>query len=442
MKLIKQMPNSLELEIQVLGALIINGKLGNKVFDRLVEKDFYHPKHKKIFRAIKTLFTKSEPIDLVTVVEQLKKQNDLQDVEYTYLGVLTDQIATSTNIENHVLLLKQKTISRELIEKCQITINKAYDPTIDPLELLSETEKQISRIADNNIKRDFINASTLMIKSLDEIQNAQNGNAIGINSGLQAFDELTSGFSNTDLIIVAARPGMGKTAFALTVARNAAVDFKKRVGVISLEMSATQLGKRLISIQSGISNENIKNGSLNENMWKSVTDSADVIGDANIWIDDTAGTTIFEIKAKSRKLKQKYHIDLIIIDYLQLINATEKGLNREQQVSKISRTCKEIAKELNIPIILLSQLSRAVENRDNKRPLLSDLRESGAIEQDADQVIFIYRPEYYGITKSAEGTPLNNLAEIILAKNRNGKTDFVITKFIPHLTKFENINTM
>lgn len=439
-------PQARDLEEAVIGALLIDKEALNEVIDILKPEVFYVDAHGIIFRAINQLFETSKPIDLLTVAQQLRKNGELDLIGGAYyLSELTNKVASAANIEYHSRIIIQKYIQRKLIEISNTIIKDAYEDTTDVLELLDKAEKNIFSVAEQNLKRGSNNMENLLadtLKEIDSIRNKEDG-LTGVPSGFTALDALTSGWQRSDLIIVAARPAMGKTAFVLNMARTAAVDYNMGVAVFSLEMSATQLVKRIMSSEAEISAGKIHHGDLNDQEWNILSQRVERLSKAPIFINDSAGLNVFEFRAQCRRLKSAHDIQLVIIDYLQLMSgSTEgKGSTREQEISTISRSLKSIAKELNVPVIALSQLSRAVESRTGeKRPQLSDLRESGAIEQDADMVLALYRPEYYGFDKDSEGNSTKGQAEVIILKNRHGAIDTVKLEFINEYTKFKDWN--
>ena len=419
----------------------------NDVIDILKPESFYKEPHQKIYGAIVDLFGASEPIDILTVTNKLRSKGELDLVGGPfYISQLTNRVASTAHAETHARIIAQKYIMRELIRISGETIRNAYDETTDVFDLLDRAESELYGVAEGNIRKNYDSMSQIMKQAIDQIEQAQNqGDGIsGINSGFTELDRITAGWQRSDMIVIAARPGMGKTAFVLSMARNSAVQFNHPVAIFSLEMNSIQLVNRLISSETQIPGDKLRKGNLERHEYEQLHARIGPLSKAPIFIDDTPALSIFELRAKARRLKQQHDIDLIIIDYLQLMTAgSSKAGNREQEISTISRSIKEIAKELNVPIIALSQLSRSVETRGgDKRPMLSDLRESGAIEQDADIVTFIYRPEYYGITQDEEGNSTNNTGEIIIAKHRNGSLGSVNLKFIPHLAKFTDMDTM
>lgn len=437
-------PHATDLEEAVLGALMLESEALNDVVEILKPESFYKIEHQKIFEAITDLFSKSEPIDILTVTSWLKKEGSLELVGGPYfVSQLTDRVASSANAEFHARIIAQKFIQRELIRVSGETYHEAFEDTTDVLDLLDKAEANLFAVAEGNLRKSYDSMSTLVKKALEQVEEAasKDGGITGVPTGFTELDKMTNGWQNSDLLIIAARPAMGKTAFVLSMTRNIAVEFKKPVAFFSLEMASVQLVNRLISSESGIPGEKLKKGSLDKNDWEHMHASLKQLGEAPIFIDDTPALSVFELRAKCRRLKTQHDIQMIIIDYLQLMTAGSslKG-NREQEISTISRSLKALAKELNVPVIALSQLSRAVETRGGtKRPMLSDLRESGAIEQDADMVMFLYRPEYYGIETSEEtNLPTEGLTELIVAKHRSGATGTVPLRFINSLAKFTN----
>lgn len=441
----KIQPQALELEEAVLGAMMLDKDAIAIVLDILKPDSFYLEKHKVIYRSMLKLFEKSIPVDLLTVNEELRKSEELDVAGGTsYLVTLTNKIGSSANLEYHAKIIAQKHIQRELIRVSTSTISNAFEDTMDVFDMLDEAERGLFEITEQNLNRGFESVGALATKAQKqlEILSQQETGLTGVPTGFEDLDKITSGWQPSDLIIVAARPGMGKTAFTLSLARNAAIDFKKPVALFSLEMASIQLVQRLLSAESEIQGSKLRNGKLESHEWIQLHNAIEKMADVPIFIDDTPGINIFELRAKCRRLKQQHDIQMIIIDYLQLMTGggeNKKSGTREQEISMISRSLKGLAKELNVPVIALSQLSRMVETRGgDKRPQLSDLRESGAIEQDADIVTFIYRPEYYEIFEDEEGVSLKNMAEIIIAKHRNGALGNVRLRFVGEFAKFEN----
>ena len=441
-------PQAIDLEEVVLGAMMIDKKGVDTVIDILSPAAFYKQAHQHIFEAIVHLFSDSNPIDLLTVSTQLRKNDKLDKIGGDfYLIQLTQKVSSSAHIEHHSRIILQKFIQRSLIKISNEIIENAYDETKDVFDMLDDAESKLYDVTQGNIKKSTDTAQSLVIQAKKKIEEISNKEGLsGIPSGFYDLDKLTSGWQSSDLIIVAARPGMGKTALTLSMARNISVDHSIPVAFFSLEMSSVQLITRLISSETGLSSEKLRTGNLADHEWKQLNVKVTALESAPLFIDDTPSLSIFDLRAKARRLSSQHGIKLIVVDYLQLMSAgsSNKSGNREQEISMISRNLKALAKELDIPIIALSQLSRAVETRGgSKRPLLSDLRESGAIEQDADIVSFIYRPEYYKIDEwdDEERTPSAGQAEFIVAKHRNGGLDNIRLKFVASLGKFENLDS-
>jgi len=441
-------PQAIDLEEAVLGAMLIDEKGVNEVIDILSPEVFYKKSHQVIYESIQRLFKESEPIDLLTVSSDLKKNKnfELAGGDF-YLINLSQKVSSSAHIEFHSRIIQQKYIQRKLISISNDIIQKSYNESTDVIDLLDEAESKLYDVAQNNIKGSSETAQNLVIQAKKRIEEISKKEGLsGVSTGFEKLDRLTSGWQPSDLIIIAARPGMGKTALALSMARNISVQKKIPVAFFSLEMSSVQLITRLISSETGLSSDKLRTGKLADHEWQQLNVKVSDLESAPLYIDDSAALTIFELRAKARRLASSYGIKLIVIDYLQLMNigSGNKTGNREQEISTISRNLKALAKELDIPVIALSQLSRAVETRGGtKRPILSDLRESGAIEQDADIVSFLYRPEYYGITEWDDDmkTPSEGQGEFIVAKHRNGALDSIKLKFIANLGKFENIDS-
>ena len=439
-------PQAVELEEAVLGAMLLEREALSTVIDILSPEAFYKEQNGRVFTAMIALFNRSEPVDILTVTQELKRTGELEIVGGSYyVSALTNRIASSANIEFHARIVAQKYLQRELIRLSTETIKVAYEDSTDVFELLDETTKNIFEILDSNVRKQHDKMSTLIAKAITEIESAANqkDGLLGVPSGFTAMDRITGGWQKSDLLILAARPGMGKTAFVVSMAKNAAVEFNKPVAIFSLEMSSLQLVKRLISSETEISQDKILKGNLDNHEFVQLNERIKKLAVAPLFIDDTPALSIFELRAKARRLKENQKVELIIIDYLQLMSGGPDGKgNREQEISQISRGLKSLAKELEIPIIALSQLSRQVENRPggSKRPQLSDLRESGAIEQDADMVMFIYRPEYYGLEVDENNEPTRGRAEVIIAKNRHGALETVKLRFIGQYAKFADLD--
>jgi len=437
----KLQPQSVPTEEAVLGAIMMDRDVFAFILDVLRPESFYKPSHQAIFKSMMDLFQKSLPIDILTVGEELKKAGKLDIVGgISYLTELTNRVASAANAEFHARIIAQKYIQRELIKVSTTVINDAFEDSKDVFQLLDDAEKNLFEIAEQNLNRGVQSLGALTSISLKELESMQEkGEGLtGIPTGFAELDRITSGFQRSDLIIVAARPGMGKTSLCLAYASHVAIKARMGVAFFSMEMSSEQLAKRLMSMESEINNRKLRDASLEEYEWQQLYLAKEKMTDAPLFIDDTPALNIFTLRAKARRLKMQHDIQLLIIDYLQLMSGSSDNKNRgnrEQEISSISRGLKSLAKELNIPVIALSQLSRAVETRGgNKRPQLSDLRESGAIEQDADIVKFIWRPDYYELDDDMD-VP-KGMSEIIIAKHRNGSTGTVSVKFIDHLAKF------
>lgn len=439
-------PQAIDMEEAVLGAIMLEKEAIITVLDILKPESFYKDVHQVIYQAILSLNTRELPVDLYTVTEELRSLNELDRVGGpVYLTQLTSKVVSAAHVEFHARIVAQKFIQRELIRVTAEIQGRAYDDSNDVNELLDFSENELFQIAEGNIKREVAPINAVLKEAIHEIEEASNreDSLVGVPSGFTKLDRLTSGWQRSDLVIIAARPSMGKTAFALSMARNMSIDHKKAVAVFSLEMSAVQLVNRLIVAETELPSDRIKNGRLKEDEWKQLETKIKALEDASIFIDDTPAISVFELRAKCRRLSAQNKLDIAIVDYLQLMTGPSDAGSREQEVSNISRSLKSISKELNIPIIALSQLNRSVEVRGgNKRPQLSDLRESGAIEQDADMVIFIHRPEKYGFTTLDNDMPSKGIAEIILAKNRNGPVDDVLLRFREERAQFIDVDDL
>jgi replicative DNA helicase len=440
-------PQALELEEAVLGALMIEKDALTSVVDILQPSSFYKEAHQRIYNAILQLFGKSEPIDMLTVTTQLRSNGELEFIGgASYLVKLTNKVNSAANIEFHARIITQSAIKRDMIKIAGEILKDAYEDTTDVFNLLDKIEQNFFEISERNIRKNYADASTIMRATIEELEKKKNNKdgLTGVASGFTALDRITSGWQNTELTIIAARPAMGKTAFVVSAMRNAAVEWGIPVAMFSLEMSATQLMLRLISAEAEIDSNKLRKGKLENHEWVQLHQKIKNLSSAPIYIDDTPALSILEMRAKCRRLKAQFDIGLVIIDYLQLMTAESGGGgkgNREQEIAAISRAMKNLAKEINVPVIALSQLSRAVETRGgDKRPQLSDLRESGSIEQDADMVMFLYRPEYYKITQDEQGNSTEGVGEVIIAKNRSGDVDTVKLKFIGKYTKFTDLD--
>ena len=437
-------PQANDMEEAVLGAVMLEKEAVITILDILKPESFYREAHQKIFKAISDLSSREFPVDLYTVTEELRSHQELDSVGGpVYLTQLTAKVVSAANVDYHARIVAQKYIQRELIRVSTEIQTRSFDDTYDVTELLDYSENALFQIAEGNIKREVAPINMVIKEAIREIEEAgkREDALVGTPSGFTKLDRLTSGWQKAELVIIAARPSMGKTAFALSMARNMAIDHGKHVAIFSCEMSSIQLVNRLIISETDIPGDKIKNGRLNEEEWKQLDTRIKKLVQAPIFIDDTPAISIFELRAKCRRLMAQHKLDIVIVDYLQLMSGPENSGSREQEVSTISRSLKSIAKELNIPILALSQLNRSVEMRGGtKRPLLSDLRESGAIEQDADMVVFIHRQDKFGIPTFEDGSSTKGIAEIILAKNRNGPVDDVKLRFREEKAQFVDID--
>lgn len=433
-------PQAIDMEEAVLGAIMLEKEAVIVILDILKPEYFYKDANRKVFKAIFDLVAKESPVDVFTVTEELHATGELESIGgQVYLAMLTSKVVSAVNVEYHARIVAQKYIQRELIRVSSEILGKAFDDTIDVTDLLDFSENELFMISEGNIKREVAPINMVIKEAIKEIEIAgeRPDLLVGIPSGFTKLDRLTSGWKKSELIIIAARPSMGKTAFALSMARNMAIDHGKSVAIFSCEMSSIQLVNRLMVAETDIEMQKLINGNMNEAEWKQLDAGIKDLLQAPIFIDDTPSISTFELRAKCRRLASQKKLDVIIIDYLQLMSGPENAGSREQEVSTISRMLKSIAKELNVPIIALSQLNRSVEIRGGmKRPVLSDLRESGAIEQDADMVVFIHRPEKFGLGEFEDGASTQGIAEIILAKNRNGPVDDVRLRFLDSKAQF------
>lgn len=437
-------PQALDMEEAVLGAIMLEKEAVITILDILKPESFYKDSHRKIFKAISDLSLREYPVDLYTVTEELRAHNELESVGGpVYLTQLTSKVVSAANVDYHARIVAQKYIQRELIRVSTEIQTRSFDDSWDVTELLDFSENELFQIAEGNIKREVSPINMVIKEAIKEIEEAgkREDALVGTPSGFTKLDRLTSGWQKSELIIIAARPSMGKTALALSMARNMAIDHGKKVAIFSCEMSSIQLVNRLIIAETDIPGDKIRNGRLSEEEWKQLDTRIKKLVQAPIFIDDTPAISIFELRAKCRRLMAQHKLDIVIVDYLQLMSGPDNAGSREQEVSNISRSLKSIAKELNVPIIALSQLNRSVEMRGGtKRPLLSDLRESGAIEQDADMVVFIHRQEKFGIMTFEDGSSTKGIAEIILAKNRNGPVDDIKLRFREEKAQFVDID--
>ncbi|MFW2135037.1 replicative DNA helicase [Chryseobacterium sp. TY4] len=447
----KMPPNAVDFEKLVIGTFLIDRKGLDHSIDLLTPEVFYDPRHQTIFAAILKLYESNSPIDMMTVIQELKRTEKLNLAGGDhYIIDLTLVVSSSAHIEYHVRVILEKYILRSLINVSANVIDSSYKESTDVFELLDKAEQSFFEITNGTIKKGFDTANSLVKEAIDKIKSLKDKEGLsGVPSGFTALDKETGGWQNSDLIIIAARPAMGKTAFILSMARNITVDNNIPLALFSLEMASVQLITRMIASETGISSENLRKGTLSDQEWSSLFTNVSALENAPLFIDETPSLSIFDFRAKCRRLVMQHGVRIIMVDYLQLMTASsgKGGGNREQEIAMISRSLKAIAKELNVPVIALSQLSRTVETRPGKRPMLSDLRESGAIEQDADIVSFIFRPEYYKIAvwdNDEEGaeTQTENQAEIIIAKHRNGATADVRLAFHKHIGKFADLETL
>ena len=438
-------PQATDIERVVLGALMIDKDAFSMISELVRPETFYEPRNQKVYQAIQTLSMAEKPVDIMTVIDQLKHDGNLEDVGGpTYIVELSSHVASSAHIEYHAHILAQKFLARQLISYASRIETKAFDETVDVDELMQEAEGSLFELSQKNMRQEYTQIDPVLTQAVNNLQKAaaNAGGLTGIPTGYTELDDKTSGWQNSDLIILAGRPAMGKTAFALSLAKNIAIDQRIPVAFFSLEMSNVQLVNRLISNVCAISGKKILNGQLDDEEWKRLDKNLRKMQGAPLYIDDTPGMSIFELRTKARRLVREKGVRMIMIDYLQLMNATgAKFGSRQEEVSTISRSLKGLAKELDLPILALSQLNRTVENREGlegKRPQLSDLRESGAIEQDADMVCFVHRPEYYHILQDEKGNDLRGMAQIIIAKHRKGATADVLLTFRGEFTRFQN----
>ena len=440
-------PQATDIERVVLGALMIDKDAFFIVSEILRPESFYEPRNQKIFHAIQSLNMDEKPVDIMTVTEQLKKEGTIEEVGgAAYVVELSLHVASSANIEYHAKILSQKSLARQLISYASVIETKAFDETQDIDELMQEAEGTLFSLSQTNMRKDYTQIDPVIAQATEILQkaSANTGDLTGIPSGFTKLDEISSGWQKSDLVIIAGRPAMGKTSFALSIAKNIAVTYHESIAFFSLEMNNVQLVNRLISNTCEIPGHKILSGQLTDDEWKRFDTKVRNLTGTPIYIDDTPALSIFELRTKARRLVREKGVKVIMIDYLQLMNANGMRFgNRQEEVSTISRSLKGLAKELDIPILALSQLSRNVENRDGlegKRPQLSDLRESGAIEQDADMVLFVHRPEYYRIFEDNNGSDLRGKAQIIIAKHRKGATGDVLLRFRGEYTRFENVD--
>lgn len=433
-------PQNISAEQAALGSMLLQEDAIMHTVEILKPEDFYRKSHEIIYRSISELFDKSNGVDLVTLTEELKRKDLLEKIGgVTYLTNLINSVPTAANIEYYVRIIEEKSILRNLINSATKIVSMGYEEKEDARVLMDKAEHLMFDVSQRNLGQTFIPIKEILQDSFEKIENLYHRKEYitGVPSGFTEFDDITTGFQPSELIIIAGRPGMGKTAFCMNIAQNAAISKNTSVAIFSLEMSKSQLVQRMLCSEARVDAHNLRKGGLAESDWPTLSMAAGRLSSAPIFIDDSAGATSLEIKAKARRLKAQHNLGLIIIDYLQLMQNTSRSENRQQEISEISRSLKALARELNVPVIAASQLSRAVEQRNERRPLLSDLRESGAIEQDADLVVFIYREEYYKPKTEKKG-----IAEIIISKQRNGPTGKVNLTFIKEYAKFESLSRM
>ncbi|MCS7297732.1 MAG: replicative DNA helicase [Bacteroidia bacterium] len=437
----KVVPQALEVERALLGALLIEKDAIAKVVDLLSPETFYEPRHQRIYAAIRSLFDQGLPIDLISVTEALRRTGDLKEIGPYYLAELTLGVASSANAETYARVIVEKYLLRQLITLASEVAERAFQEETDAFDLLDATENRLYELSQHHMRRSVQSGERVLQEALALLEKLRQKNQplTGVPSGFPELDRMTAGWQKSDLIILAARPSMGKTAFALNLARNAAMSGYP-VAIFSLEMSALQLMYRFISMEVEISSEALRTGKIPPEVWLALPQKLERLAQAPLYIDDTPSITIYDLRAKCRRLKAERNIQLVMVDYLQLMGTTQRSANREQEIASISRSLKALARELEVPIIALSQLSRAVETRGgDRRPQLSDLRESGSLEQDADVVFFLYRPEYYGIMQDEEGNPTQGITEVLLSKQRNGPIGKVRLRFISEYMRFLSV---
>ncbi|HEX9952611.1 MAG TPA: replicative DNA helicase [Rubricoccaceae bacterium] len=440
-------PQAVDVEQAVLGAVLIERDAIPKAIEILPADAFYDGRHQKIYEAVEALFERGHPVDLITLSEELKRRGDYEAIGGYYLAELTTRVASAANVEYHARIIAEKSLLRKLITTMTGVVGQAFDPTTDAFDLLDEAERQIFAITESQLRKGVVGINDVMMTTVAHLEaiHGREGGITGVPSGFTSLDNMTGGWQPSDMVIVAARPSMGKTAFSLALTRNAALHPQKPCGVayFSLEMSAQQLAQRLLTSEARVDAQRARTGRLHDDDWPKLARAAGKLSSAPIFIDDTPALGILELRAKCRRLKAEHDIGLVIVDYLQLMHGTQQTQgNREQEIAQISRSLKGLAKELNVPVIALAQLSRAVETRGgDKRPQLSDLRESGSIEQDADVVMFIYRAERYGITVDEAGNSTEGLGELLIGKQRNGPIGDVKVAFVNQFARFENLTS-
>lgn len=433
-------PQNIEAEQAVLGSMLIEREAISRVAEILRPEDFYREAHRLIYNAIQQLFNKSEAVDLITLTEHLRREDKLEAVGgISYVTSLANSMPTAANVAYHARIVEEKALLRQLITAATHIAGMGYEANDDVVNILDQAEKTILEVSHRKVTGEFAPIKTIIIDAFSKIEQlyASKGGITGLSSGFKDLDRLTAGLQPSDLILIAARPSMGKTAFVLNIAQHVAVKEKKAVAVFSLEMSKEQLVQRMLCCEAPIDAQRLRIGELQDNDWKNLVRAAERLSAAPIFIDDTPGITVAEMRSKARRLKAESDLKLVVIDYLQLMSGSgnNKGENRQQEISEISRSLKSLARELNVPVIALSQLSRSVESRQSKKPMLSDLRESGSLEQDADIVAFLYREDYYN-----PETEFKNITEVIIAKHRNGPVDTIQLYFHKAFTKFADLS--
>ncbi len=437
----KSLPQNIEAEQSILGGILVDNEALPTVLEIIKPEDFYRESHRKIFLAFLELYEQNKPIDLVTVSEILQKKEQLEEVGgASYLASLIEAIPTTSGISHYARIVKEKAILRKLILSASEIINQCFNQSQDVEEILDEAERTIFEVANERVQTSVFPLKDIIKEAFKIVQNMANRSShiTGVPTGFIDFDRLTAGLQPSDLIIIAGRPSMGKTALALNIAANAAMRYGIPVAIFSLEMSKEQLANRMLCAEAKVDSQKFRSGFLAEHDWRLLTDAASELSQAPIFIDDTPAISVLEMRAKARRLKSEHNIGLVIVDYLQLMKGKDRIERREQEISEISRSLKALAKELNVPVVALSQLNRRVEEREDKRPRLADLRESGAIEQDADLIVFLYRDEVYN---KREDNPNKGIVELIVGKHRNGPTGTVKLAFLDKFTSFENLVT-
>ncbi|MEW5745690.1 MAG: replicative DNA helicase [Nitrospirota bacterium] len=434
-------PQNIEAEQSVLGAVLFDNEALTKALELLSPDDFYKETHRRLFRSMIDLFDKNEPIDIITLTDLLKRNGELDGVGgIAYLSLLANSIPTSANVRYHAKIVREKALLRALIQTATQITAKVYEDSLDADEMVDHAEHMIFEIAEKRTKTSFATMDSVIKDSIRIIEQLYDKKEAitGVPTGFKDLDEMTSGFQPGDLIIIGGRPGMGKTAFALNIAQHVGVELKEPVAIFSLEMSKEQLAMRMLCSEGMVDSSRVRKGFLSREDWPKLTSAAGRLAEAPLFIDDSSAISVLEVRAKCRRLKKEHRgLSLVVVDYLQLMRSRGNFERREQEISEMSRSLKALAKELRVPVIALSQLNRAVEQRSERKPTLADLRESGAIEQDADVIIFLYRDEVYN-----KATQKKGIAEVIIAKQRNGPTGTVNVSFLSHMTRFTDLSTI